>query len=216
MGTIAFAGRTWDARAGSGNPGGNGWSDSPWSVWVDGRGLHLRIRRDAGRWCCAEVAAREAAGYGAYTFRVDGRLDRLDPGAVLGLFLYADDRGEMDVEVASFAAPGQGPPRIHHTHPHPPFTRSADFALAGDFTSHRITWMPDGVEWESWHGHHPSPAPGRRILRSRYDGPTPEPGRARIHLNLWLLGGFAAPAGGAEVEVVIRDVVFSAPPPRRR
>jgi hypothetical protein len=72
------------------------------------------------------------------------------------------------------------------------------------------------VWWESWHGHHPSPAPGGLILRSRYDGPTPRPGPVRIHLNLWLLGGFDAPARGEEVEAVVRDVAFSAPPPPPR
>lgn len=212
METIAFAGWTWAVRSGFGGPGGNHWSASPDSVWMDGRGLHLRIRRDGRRWCCAEVSTREAVGYGAYTFRVDGRLDRLDSAAVLGLFLYADDRNEMDVEVANFAAPGHPPMRIHHTHQHPHFTRSEDFALEGDFTSHRITWMPGGVAWESWHGHHPSPPPGQVILRSRYAGPTPEPGRVRIHLNLWLLDGFDAPVDGEEVEVVIREVEFSPAP----
>jgi hypothetical protein len=216
MGTIAFAGRTWDVRAGTGGPGGNRWSDSPRSAWVDDRGLHLRIRRATDGWCCAEAVARGPAGYGAYTFRVIGRLDRLDPACVLGLFLYADDRDEMDVEVAAFHAPGRGPVRIHHTLQHPRFTRSTEFALIGDYTSHRITWMPDGVAWESWHGHDPHPSPDRLILRARREGPTPRPGRVRIHLNLWLLGGWDAPARGEAVEVAIRGVDFSAPSPRPR
>lgn len=205
MATLHFAGRRWEAKSGIAGPGANHWSRR--NAWVDGRGLHLAIRREKGIWHCAEVRTQQAFGYGLYLFFVDARVDRLDRHAVLGLFTYQDDRNEMDVEIGSFMPPG-GPPLVNHTHQHPWHHHHAAFALTGPLTTHRIVWKSTGVEWASWHGHHAGSPPGRMIFRSPpYRGPTPPPGGSRIHLNLWLHERFGAPAGGADVEVVIRDVV---------
>ena len=221
MGSIWFAGRKWEVKAGGPwGPGGNLWSDAGESVWTDVRGLHLRVRRGGGGpWTCAEVSTRETVGYGEYLFFVDARLDRMDPGVVLGLFTYEGEGpelgpggGEIDVEIATTFESPLDPAlsqRLHFTaHTRPGFYSSSALALNGTHTTHRIVWKPGGIVWESWHGHHTSPPPGHLIHQARYDGPTPAPGKSRIHLNLWLLEGIDAPVHGREVEVVIRDVVY--------
>lgn len=215
MRTLSFAGREWEVRSGVGGPRANRWSDSPGSARVDDDGrLHLAIREESGVWHAAEVTAREPAGYGEYRFRVDCDLQRLDPGVVAGLFVYADDRNEIDIEIASFSDDDvDAPPLLHHTHQHPYRTSAAPPRLSGTFTTHRLVWTPERVEWQSWHGHHDRCPPGHLILRSGHRGPTASPEGARLKLNLWLLRPDAGPVRGRPAEVVIRDVRFRAMAP---
>jgi hypothetical protein len=104
---IKFAGRLWVVKSGDRRgPGPNCWSDSEQSVWVDENGwLHLRIRKENGRWYCAEVFTREYTCYGLHCFYTIGRLDNLDPNVVFAPFLYKDDRTEIDIEFTRWGEP---------------------------------------------------------------------------------------------------------------
>src|SRR5689334_18830286 len=86
--TIRFSGYTWYVRnAGSGGPGPNNWSPSNVSVDVFGN-LHMRITNNNGAWYTSEIYTTQRLGFGRYQFWVNGRVDRLDPNVVLGLFHY--------------------------------------------------------------------------------------------------------------------------------
>ena len=103
--TIQFAERTWFVRTGNGPPGPNHWSDSPQNVWVDGNGaLHLKIRYSGGTWYCSEVSSQNTTRYGMHRFYADCRLDSLDRNVVVGLFLYANDTTEVDMEFAKWGS----------------------------------------------------------------------------------------------------------------
>jgi hypothetical protein len=82
----------------------------PSNVFVDARGfLQLRITRSATTTTAAELFTTDTMGYGTYQWQVDGRVDRMDPAAVLGLFPYGPEAGvgrdgedELDVEFSKW------------------------------------------------------------------------------------------------------------------
>jgi len=86
--TIRFSGYDWKVKSGTHEgPGPNNWSEN--NVWVDQDGyLHLKLTKQGERWYCAEVLTKDRLGFGRYQFWVVGRVDRLDPNVVLGLFNY--------------------------------------------------------------------------------------------------------------------------------
>ncbi|MBN1155200.1 hypothetical protein JXB12_09815 [candidate division KSB1 bacterium] len=96
---IHFAGCDWYVRGGFGGPGPNYWSDSDESVWLDDDGrLHLRIRYEGARWYCAEVYTTKYTTYGEHRFLIEGDPELFDKNVVLGLFTYANDEAEIDIE----------------------------------------------------------------------------------------------------------------------
>ncbi len=214
--TIAFAGRRWTVKSSGGllvGPGPNVFSDSARNVWVDRQQhLHLRITRAKGVWCCAEIAAREVLGYGRYVFTV-GPMLPLDRNVVLGLFLYADDTREIDVEVARFGdefAPHNAqfvvqPLRAGAAgfrHPfHVPRARRP--------VQYEIEWHPDRVAFRS---HYLPGADGSAmpIANAATTRDVPRDTRShplRARMNLWLYADGAdrgrPPAGDTDVEVVV-------------
>ncbi len=104
--TIHFANCTWYVKSGYWGPGPNHFSDSDQSVWVDDQGrLHLKIRQQGTTWYCAEVYTTGFTSYGEHRFLVDGRIDLLDRNIVLGLFTYANDASEIDIEFSRWGDP---------------------------------------------------------------------------------------------------------------
>ena len=109
--TIRFSGYDWKVKFGTHEgPGPNNWSEN--NVWVDQNGyLHLKLTQQGDRWYCAEVLTQDRLGFGRYQFWVVGRVDRLDPNVVLGLFNYPtpdvgpDGTNEIDIEFAQWGKP---------------------------------------------------------------------------------------------------------------
>jgi len=208
--TISFSGLTWDVRSGTGAPGNGCWSDDPASVWVDESGyLHLKIRQLAdGRWCQAEVTAQSYADYGDHLFWTNSRIDQLGDTIVLGLFLYADDHHEIDVEVTRAFGSANN---LHYVvQPYysgaPRSSYDAPLVLSGpaldSYSSHHFTWSGDGsLAFGSWHGHCATAPCGSEIASWSYTGPnTPPHGELlRPNMNLWIRG--AAPSAPQEVIV---------------
>jgi len=109
--TIIFSGYEWTVKSGTHQgPGPNDWDER--NVWVDQSGyLHLKLTKHGDRWYCAEVLTKDRLGFGRYQFWVVGRLDRLDPTVVFGLFNYPmsdvgpDGTNEIDIEFAQWGKP---------------------------------------------------------------------------------------------------------------
>lgn len=219
--TIAFAGRRWTVKSSGGllvGPGPNVFSDSVRNVWVDHQQrLHLRITRTEGVWCCAEIAAEEVVGYGRYVFMV-GPMPPLDCNVVLGLFLYADDTREIDVEVARFGdehAPHNaqfvvqplraGAAGFRHPFHVPHALRPVQYEIA---------WHPDRVAFRS---QYPPGAdgPAMPIAHAETSRDIPRDTRShplRARINLWLYADGAdrgrPPAGDTDVEVVVSRFTY--------
>lgn len=212
--TVDFSGRTWRVKGtGYYGPGPSMFDSSVNAVWVDGDGrMHVTIRKVSNTWYSSEVVLQDALGYGDYIFTTVGRLDLLDPKAVLGLFLWQYGRcydsaflwwnpyNEIDIEFSRWgnpsndigqfvAQPYDWPGNIHRF--------GATFGV-GEITSHAIRWLPDRVEYRSWRGGPADEATSVQIHAWTYTGPhIPRPEQPRVHVNLWQFTG--PPATNQEV-----------------
>jgi hypothetical protein len=217
--TITFAGYNWTVKSGGHiGPGPNSWDEN--NVWVDQHGyLHLALTYRNGQWYCSEVSMADRLGFGRYQFWVIGRIDRLDPNVVFGLFNYPprdvgpDGTHEIDIEFAQWGKPG-APIGNYTVWPavtglNRAFKRfSAN--LDGDYTTQRFIWGPRSVTFQSLHGHRDDDAGQFAVWRyqppdpANYIGDQPLP----VLINLWLFKG-APPENRQPVELVVRSFKFT-------
>ncbi|RKD86527.1 glycoside hydrolase family 16 protein [Mangrovibacterium diazotrophicum] len=207
--TIQFSDLEWFVKDGFSGPGPNYWSDSSHSVWVDSNGfLHLKIRKVAGVWHCAEIYSVKEFGYGEYKFHVATNLEDYAANVIAGLFLYENDSSEIDIEFPNRGSHSllgwytvQPGPYSHSNH------EKFALNLSGSYSTHSFIWKKDLIEFESYHGHADSlPGQNHLINRWTYVGQNiPKEGKEHLHLNLWLDEG-KAPGDQKEVELVINYV----------
>ena len=70
-----------------------------------------------------------------------------------------------------------------------------------------FTWTPGGMICRAWLGDSDT-VPKSLLASWYYDGPHhPRPGRARVHLNLWLLNG-QPPQNGQSASVLLDEFTF--------
>ena len=219
--SLQFAGRTWRVKGpGFYGPGPNVFCDGPQCVWVDEQGrLHLTLARHGGTWASTEVVLEQVLGYGDYIVTTEGRLDLIDPQAVLGIFLWQygpcwdeayfwwNPYNEIDIEYSRWANPaldiGQF---VAQPYDHPGNMARFDAVFEdGEITSHAMRWLSDRVEYRAWRGGPSDESPDTMIHDWTYTGPhVPRPEQPRMHLNLWKLGGTPA----ADQTVVFTDFHF--------
>lgn len=218
-GTIKFCDYTWVVRSsGRGGPGPNYWD--PNNAWVDGNGyLHLKITQREGRWYCSEVFTQNRLGFGRYQFRIIGSVDKLDRNVVFGLFNYPtgdvgrDGTHEIDIE---FSRWGNSSAPIGNYTVWPATngvrreSKSFPFTLNSEQSTHRFTWSPTNVFFQSLHGHHDDASDP--FASWRFSPPDavahisqkPMP----VHINLWCFSG-RAPTDGQPVELIVRAFKFT-------
>jgi hypothetical protein len=102
---LKFSGYDWNVRTIASDRGGlNNFYDAD-NAWTDANGaLHLRIKKRADRWACAEVELSRSLGFGTYIVTVRDT-SHLEPAAVLSLNTFDDFGGdqhfrELDVETS--------------------------------------------------------------------------------------------------------------------
>lgn len=201
---IDFAGRTWSVRRAPRrvSPGPNHFDDGLSSVEVRAdHALQLAVRKAGRRWTCAEVSTTLPAGPVQVEVHLRTDPESLDPRVVLGLFAYADDEHEVDIEFSRWG------------YPHRPWNAQYAVAPYGEGRVHRFRWAGTGgvhlFDWREDRVAFESRRDGRIREEWRYTAPLMRSMRERsfrLHLNLWLAGG-KAPLGHKDVEVVIDDVV---------
>jgi hypothetical protein len=216
---IDFGGYSWQVRSGTGGPGPNTFSASNVSLDANGS-LHLRIAHSHNQWTTAEVFTEAALGFGTYQFKIIGRPDQLDDNVVLGLFNYTtpdigpDGTNEIDIEFATW---GGSQPQHGNWTVWPAVqqagiaatTYSYDTTLTSDTSTHRFSWLPSQVHYESLYGFSDDEtglyqtwtfAPADHALRVPQN-PIP------VHMNLWLLQG-NAPTDKQDVDITIAEFKF--------
>lgn len=207
---VTWSGESWAIKTSRSavGPGPNVFSKSNVSVDALGR-LHLRIARDAsGAWSSAEIIGPRTYGYGTYTFTIDSAVHDLDPNVVLGLFTWSDRarfaHREIDIEFARWGSAVDPTNAQYVVQPHDIATHLRRFTQpSGTATTHRFTWRPGRIDWES------RDAAGALIAAFTYQGAdVPPSDDERVRLNLWLFQG-SAPTNGQPVEVVIRSFAFT-------
>ncbi len=220
--TVSFAGRTWRVKGpGYYGPGPSNYGATADFVWVDTDGrLHLTIRKVGSTWYCTEVVLEDALGYGDYVFTTRGRLDTLDPRAVLGLFIWeygqCYDAGflwwnpynEVDVEISRWGTPGNALGQFVAQ----PYEWSGNLERfdatygADEIVSYAFRWLPDRVEFRAWRGGPEAEAVSTPIHTWTYTKwHIPRPEQPRVHLNLWRFDGVPA----TNQEVVMDDFRFT-------
>lgn len=235
---IHFSGYDWKVKTGTGAPNPNSlmenyWSDSNQSVWVDEKGLHLKVWQDPtdNIWKSAEVMSVDPMSYGTYSWKINGRIDDLDPNIVVGLFLYSGNHDhEYDVE---FSRWGNDSAKANNADyacwgPNQFIRYGFHMDLTGDYTTHLINWQSDRVSFQSDHGHRNTTLPSGIVLDSNYDealpiqnptitriaswypnnAPRADPAKddMHIHMNLWLDNERHPQGAQNEVEIIISEV----------
>ena len=92
---LHYSGYDWKVRTIASDRGGlNNLYDAD-NAWTDANGaLHLRIKKKADRWSCAEVFLTRSLGYGTYILVVRDT-SHLAPAAVLSMNTYDEWAGEQ-------------------------------------------------------------------------------------------------------------------------
>ena len=204
---LQFAGMAWGLRktAGPTDPGPNTFESAPDHIWVDAEGaLHLTFRKKGDVWYATEAMAKKDTGYGAYRFELSGSAGALDPNIVFGFFTW--DRNappynrELDIEISKWGDAAKQ--ALWFTvQPYDVPGRQAAFALPpAKRYAFEMRWEPGSVSYEAW-------ADGASLASWRFSGDVPEPGRARLRLNMWLFRG-QAPMGPGPYEVVVSNFSF--------
>ena len=207
---ISWTGATWRVKTSwsAVGPGPNVFGKA--NVSVDGSGyLHLRIARDSsGTWTAAEIIGPVTHGYGTYAFNLGSGVDALDPNVVLGLFTWSDKaryaHRELDIEFARWGNAADPTNAQYVVQPYSTANHLRRFSQPSATTSsHRFTWRPGSVAWES------RDSAGSLVASYSYTGTdVPKTGDERVRLNLWLFNG-AAPTDGNPVEVIVRSFTFT-------
>lgn len=217
--TIKFSGYEWETRtAKKQGPGPNDWNSKNAFVDAEGR-LHLKISRQADRWSCAEITSKKLFGFGRYQFQVIGGIDRLDKNVVLGLFNYPapnadpDTTNEIDIEFAHWGNDSYPIGNYTIWPAKPGFKQTSktfDFKLKDDKTTHRFLWKSDSIKYQSLAGFQEDNKNEFASFLFKPENPfdlIPQK-KEPVHLNLWLFHG-QAPLDGKEVEIIIKSFVFS-------
>ena len=201
--TLQFAGLNWNVKTGTGGPGPNNWSNSSNSVWVDNDGkLHMKIRKLGNEWYCSEVWTEESFGYGEYKFYTETVYENLDKNIVTGLFTYLTDNDEIDIEFSKWGSNLNN--QVGNYVVQPGNLEMFDPNMTGDYSTHRFVWLPNNIQFQSWHGHYSQPGP--LMHEWTYTGVNnPEPANEKLHLNFWLFQG-NDPSNQQEAELIINNV----------
>ncbi|MGI9252222.1 MAG: hypothetical protein ACR2J8_00615 [Thermomicrobiales bacterium] len=222
---IVWSGLTWAVKESKNRPvgpGGNRFSSSSRTVWVDPAGqLHLRIERRGAFWRCAEIVAEPAGtfGYGTYAWTLATPVRAIAPHAILGLFTWdsvsnAQANREIDVELGLWPdSPGY--PNASFTvqpYTHPGNTRPFPIQPSAKPVTVGFTWSAGQVRFQAAKGPALTPAdPARSIATwTRRTADVPTPGREQPRINLWLPDALPPVAGGV-VEVVLASFRFTPP-----
>jgi len=206
--TLDFAGYTWNVRAGTGGPGPNYWSNSTESVWLDDQGhLHMKIRKINNTWYCSEVYTTHYTQYGKHKFVVEGDIDNPDRNTVLGLFTYADDTHEIDIEFSHWGNLNYTELASYTIQPYTTTGNSYPFEVQIDsmVSTHLFDWQKNFIAFTSYQGEKNTPS---NLLKNWvYTGASipKDTDQLRTHINFWLFQG-KAPIDTSNLEVIIRHV----------
>jgi len=211
--TIEFSGCTWFVKSDFWGPGPNLWSDSQESVWVDEKGrLHLKIRKINGKWHCAEVYTTEFTTFGEHRFLIEGDIQHLDKNVVLGLFVYADDNHEIDIEFSKW---GDYNPLDIGSFAVQPYTIEGNIdrfpvGLDSFRTTQIIDWQDKYILFNSFQGHMLELLPQPEYFLNHWiywgDSNPDSLDNLRTHINFWLFRG-ESPVTITNLEIIITKVI---------
>jgi hypothetical protein len=194
---LKFSGYDWHVRTIASDRGGMNNLYDPDNAWTDPSGaLHLRIKKRAGRWSCAEVVLNRSLGYGNYIATVEDT-SHLEPAAVLSLTTFDDWGGEqhfreMDVEMSRW---GDANSKMNAQYGIQPFyipgNLSPFVAPAGTLT-HVLHWESGRASFKTYRGS--SIRPGSPVVAEHiFTSQVPSPGRETLQLLFYVVESEKSP-----------------------
>ena len=205
---IDFGGIQWGLRQTSGpvEPGPNTFSNAADQIWVDDLGfLHLTVSKRSDAWTASELMAKEDAGYGTYTFVIDGAARNLDPNIVFGFFTWDKNpelyNREIDIELSRWGKPAGNLGWFSVQPSDAPGNQSSFSLPPADEYAFKMSWQKDKLSFACSAG-------GKTIGAWTYEGAIPDPGRARLRINLWLYKG-RPPSESGTREIIVKSMSFT-------
>jgi len=224
--SLAFGGYKWrvkEAPLCKLGPGPNFFSSDPGDVWVDDKGLHLRIRQGSGgQWFASEVVLQRSLGYGTYIFQTNSRVDTLDYNLVAGLFTWDSKvphpgHHEMDVEFARWKDPQNATNAQFVLQPCSQCPGCANncsrfqvgLTKANKYLTLFMTWSPGSVDFKAYRGlYWDNPSASALIHQwTRTGTDVPTPGSENVRVNFWMVDGIP-PSTGQDYELVVENFLF--------
>lgn len=218
---LSFSGYTWIRRNSPyiGGPGNNCFD--PAQVVVDGEGhLHLHLGASSSS-CGSELRLNQSFGYGQYRIHTIGRVDTLDPQAILGIFTWDPDskpaHTEMDIELGRWGVASDPLNAQFVLQPWGDPGNRRRFTISLSDSQNELTyymkWYPASLEISVYHGHHFGVPPESDLIqRESFTTGVPAPTQERFHFNLWRLCGNTCSLS-QDQEVIVTDFSYNPSPP---
>jgi hypothetical protein len=208
---LTFSGYDWHVRTIASDRGGVNNLYDPDNAWTDASGaLHLRIKKRAGRWSCAEVVLNRSLGYGTYTTVVRDT-SQLEPAAVLSLTTFDDWGGEqhfreMDVAMSRWGDATSNNNAQYNIQPfYIPGNQASFVAPAGTLT-HVLHWDAGRASFKTVRGS--SIVPGAPVVSEHtFTSHVPTPGKETFQLLFYVVDSEKSPMQ-KENEVVIEKFQY--------
>jgi hypothetical protein len=208
---LTFSGYEWHVRTIASDRGGMNNLYDPDNAWIDPKGaLHLRIKKRAGRWSCAEVVLNRSLGYGTY-ITVVRDTSHLEPAAVLSMTTFDDWGGEqhfreMDIEMSRW---GNARNKNNAQYAIQPFYipgNLAPFVAPSGTLTHVLHWESARASFKSVRGS--SDRPGAAVVAEHvFTTQVPTPGKETFQLLFYVVDSEKSPLQ-KETEVVIEKFEY--------
>jgi len=188
---LHFSGYDWQVRTIAGDRGG---LNNPYdgdNAWTDtGGALHLRIKKRAGRWSCAEVEITRSLGYGTYIVVVRD-ISRLEPAVVMSMNTFDDWGGdqhyrELDVEMSRW---GDAASKNNAQYAIQPFyvpDNVAPFTAPSGTLTHSMHWESGRASFKTVRGS--SMQAGSAVVSEHvFTSGVPSPGQETLQLLFYVV-----------------------------
>jgi hypothetical protein len=208
---LSFSGYDWNVRTIAGDRGGlNNLYDAD-NAWTDASGaLHLRIKKRAGRWSCAELEISRSFGYGTYIVTVRDT-SALEPAAVLSLNTFDDFGGEqhfreLDIEMSRWGDPANKNNAQFGVQPFYIPGNLTPFRVPAGTLTHSLIWQYGRAAFKTVKGSS-TRAGAPVVLQHEFTSGVPSPGTERFLFMFYLVGSEKSPLQH-ENEVVIEKFQY--------
>jgi hypothetical protein len=208
---LHFSGYDWEVRTIASDRGGlNNLYDGD-NAWTDASGaLHLRMKRRADRWSCAEVVLTRSLGYGTYIVVVRDT-SHLEPAAVLSMNTFDDFGGdqhyrELDVEISRWGDAASKNNAQYGVQPFYVPGNVAPFTAPSGTLTHSMHWESGRASFKTVGGssiHAGAPVVSEHVFTSG----VPSPGQEKVQLFFYVVASDKHPLQN-ETEVVIEKFEY--------
>ena len=208
---LKFSGYDWNVRTIAGDRGGlNNLYDAD-NAWTDASGaLHLRMKKRADRWACAEVELSRSLGYGTYIITVRDTT-HLEPAAVLSLNTFDDWGGdqhfrELDVEMSRWGDASNKNNAQFGVQPFYIPGNLAPFTAPAGTLTHSLLWQYGRASFKTLRGssvHAGAPVVSEHVFTSG----VPTPGEEKVQFLFYVVASDKNPLQH-ENEVVVEKFQY--------